>query len=88
MIGEPDAGKPHVRFDEGTQETGLLHRACVLLYQSPHVHQCSPSLLIGDLTHSIRCGGLRSPTAWTTLENVAVMKQAIQHRTDRRGIAE
>ena len=21
MIGEPDAGKPHVRFDEGTQET-------------------------------------------------------------------
>ena len=22
MIGEPDAGKPHVRFDEGTQETG------------------------------------------------------------------
>ena len=22
MIGEPDAGKPHVRFDEGVQETG------------------------------------------------------------------
>jgi hypothetical protein len=22
MIGEPDAGNPHVRFDEGTQETG------------------------------------------------------------------
>ena len=21
MIGEPDAGKPHVRFDEGVQET-------------------------------------------------------------------
>lgn len=21
MIGEPDAGKPHVRFDEGAQET-------------------------------------------------------------------
>ena len=22
MVGEPDAGNPHVRFDEGTQETG------------------------------------------------------------------
>ena len=22
MIGEPDAGNPHVRFDEGVQETG------------------------------------------------------------------
>ncbi len=21
MIGDPDAGKPHVRFDEGVQET-------------------------------------------------------------------
>jgi len=24
MIGEPDAGNPHVRFDEGTQETCVL----------------------------------------------------------------
>ncbi|MFN6163024.1 MAG: hypothetical protein ACK5AC_11700 [Planctomycetota bacterium] len=35
VIGEPDAGKPHVRFDEGMQETCLRQRACVLLYQSP-----------------------------------------------------
>jgi hypothetical protein len=36
MIGEPDAGKPHVRFDEGVQETCDTRRACALLYQSPH----------------------------------------------------
>jgi hypothetical protein len=37
MIGEPDAGKPHVRFDEGVQEThGPPQRACALLHQSPH----------------------------------------------------
>ena len=28
--------KPHVRFDEGVQETGNTRRACALLYQSPH----------------------------------------------------
>jgi hypothetical protein len=37
MIGEPDAGKPHVRFDEGVQETCDTRRACALLYQSPRV---------------------------------------------------
>jgi len=36
MIGEPDAGKPHVRFDEGVQEThGPPQRACALLHRSP-----------------------------------------------------
>ena len=35
MIGEPDAGNPHVRFDEGVQETCLMRRACALLYRSP-----------------------------------------------------
>ena len=36
MIGEPDAGKPHVRFDEGVQETGdLAPRLCPTLPESP-----------------------------------------------------
>ena len=35
MIGEPDAGNPHVRFDEGVQETCFTRRACALLYRSP-----------------------------------------------------
>ena len=38
MVGELDAGKPHVQFDEGVQETGgLSFRACALLYSF-----CSP----------------------------------------------
>ena len=33
MIGEPDAGKPHVRFDEGAQETcGIAARLCPTLH--------------------------------------------------------
>lgn len=36
VVGELDAGKPHVQFDEGVQETGgLPHRACALLYEAP-----------------------------------------------------
>jgi hypothetical protein len=35
MVGEPCAGNPQARFDEGEQETGLNRcRACSLLYQS------------------------------------------------------
>jgi hypothetical protein len=39
MIGEPDAGNPHVRFDEGVKETSGTRRACALLYQSPQSDQ-------------------------------------------------
>ena len=35
MVGELDAGKPHVQFDEGAQETCDCERACALLYRSP-----------------------------------------------------
>lgn len=36
MIGEPDAGKPHVRFDEGVQETcGSVTRLCPTLPKPP-----------------------------------------------------
>jgi hypothetical protein len=33
MIGEPDAGNPQVRFDEGAQETGD-HRAAPVPYST------------------------------------------------------
>ena len=37
MIGEPDAGKPHVRFDEGVQETGGdVPRLRPTLRKAPH----------------------------------------------------
>jgi hypothetical protein len=37
MIGEPDAGKPHVRFDEGVQETcDIAARLRPTLPESPH----------------------------------------------------
>ena len=36
MIGEPDAGKPPVRFDEGAQETcGRVTRLCPTLPEPP-----------------------------------------------------
>jgi hypothetical protein len=36
MIGEPDAGKPPVRFDEGVQETcGIVTRLCPTLRPFP-----------------------------------------------------
>ena len=37
MIGEPDAGKPHVRFDEGVQETcDIAARLHPTLRRAPH----------------------------------------------------
>jgi hypothetical protein len=37
MIGEPDAGKPHVRFDEGVQETcDIAARLRPTLHSVPH----------------------------------------------------
>ena len=35
MIGELDAGNPHVQFDEGSRKRALAQRACVLLYGVP-----------------------------------------------------
>ncbi len=37
MIGELDAGKPHVQFDEGAQETcERVTRLCPTLHSVPH----------------------------------------------------
>src|SRR5271166_2670488 len=48
MVGEPDAGKPHVRFDEGVQETcDSVTRLC------PTLPKPLTSLLAGT---SVRAG--------------------------------
>ena len=36
MIGEPDAGNPQVRFDEGRQETSVHAARLSPTLQSPH----------------------------------------------------
>ena len=36
MIGEPDAGNPHVRFDEGRQETCVRAARLSPTLRSPH----------------------------------------------------
>ena len=40
MIGEPDAGNPHVRFDEGRQETCVRAARLSPTLQSPQVKRC------------------------------------------------
>ncbi len=37
MIGEPDAGNPHVRFDEGRQETHVRAARLSPTLQRPHL---------------------------------------------------
>jgi len=45
MIGEPDAGKPHVRFDEGVQETcDIAARLRPTLHRVPQVQQSLPPM--------------------------------------------
>ncbi len=41
MIGEPDAGNPHVRFDEGRQETCVRAARLSPTLQGPQVRQRS-----------------------------------------------
>ena len=41
-VGKPDAGNPHVRFDERGRETGHCHRARPRLYRSKDVSATSP----------------------------------------------
>jgi hypothetical protein len=51
MIGEPDAGKPHVRFDEGVQETcDIAARLRPTLPESPE--NVSPLLLLTRFVRS------------------------------------
>jgi hypothetical protein len=39
MIGEPDAGNPHVRFDEGRQETCVRVARLSPTLQSPRIKE-------------------------------------------------
>ncbi len=42
MIGEPDAGNPHVRFDEGRQET-CVSRGAPVSYSTRHGRRDGPA---------------------------------------------
>ena len=55
MIGEPDAGKPHVRFDEGVQET------CDSVTRLRPTLRAAPWTGSGRLLEA-RAGGLCAPT--------------------------
>ena len=48
MIGEPDAGKPHVRFDEGVQETCDIAPRLHPTLPEPPIH--SPVFQDGSLS--------------------------------------
>jgi len=70
MIGEPDAGKPHVRFDEGVQET-CDNRGAPAPYSTvgplgPHIddakdcHSCRLTGLAAK-AQSLCCASCRNP---------------------------
>jgi hypothetical protein len=64
MIGEPDAGNPHVQFDEGVQKTcGSVTRLCPTRPASPVVESerfpylCGVRVMMA--AHRRRCAGER-----------------------------
>jgi hypothetical protein len=59
MIGEPDAGNPHVRFDEGRQETCVRAARLSPTLQSPRSvdSACYPGSLRGALSAIFEFGG-------------------------------
>jgi len=73
MIGEPDAGKPPVRFDEGVQETcGIVTRLCPTLHISPLGN------FFGGISYNLEAGATpwsacisSSETASTTSQELA-----------------
>jgi hypothetical protein len=52
-VGKPDAGKPHVRFDERGRETGHRYRARPRLYPD-QVHRGSESAKVLLLSKNFR----------------------------------
>ena len=72
MIGEPDAGKPHVRFDEGVQETcGSVTRLCPTL-PGPHFLK-KPSSSCFFLPCFDRRRGFGPPAPRTACKHMPVM---------------
>ena len=53
MIGEPDAGKPHVRFDEGVQETCDIAARLRPTLQTPPVGEDAVSTLQEFLNYGL-----------------------------------
>ena len=62
MIGEPDAGNPHVRFDEGRQETCVRAARLSPTLQSPHPRNAVLPILHRKLVYIISIFGTRSPS--------------------------
>ena len=83
MIGEPDAGNPHVRFDEGRQETYVRVARLSPTLQSPHekvlllprLHlPLFHSGTIGDTVKGIR---MRLTVLWRRLPSIIVASLAV-----------
>src|SRR5579864_3311135 len=62
MIGEPDAGNPHVRFDEGRQETCARAARLSPTLRSPHPGMFFFRVLHAAAIYAISVLGTRSPS--------------------------
>lgn len=52
-VGKPDAGNPHVRFDERGQQTGS-HRACARLYSRKRRMICTDFFSLNRLVARLK----------------------------------
>ena len=77
MIGEPDAGNLHVRFDEGTQETGGTYRACVLLYGIPNLKVMLSEFLMSGQLQVDPVIGMADPLDRFVVKSVDLFRQRI-----------
>src|SRR5258708_2835932 len=57
MIGEPDAGNPHVRFDEGRQETCVRAARLSPTLQSPQLETSHFGSECVPIPQRVPCGG-------------------------------
>jgi len=56
LSGEPDAGNPHVRFDEGAARRVLRTSRVALLYSIPELEYCADAIQQANEAHE--------PTPW------------------------
>src|SRR5262249_14334209 len=75
MIGEPDAGKPHVRFDEGVQETcDIAARLRPTLQRPAYL----TARLLRGIKHSVRCtSSLRQYEVREVFEHPVVLQRSV-----------
>ena len=73
MIGEPDAGKPHVRFDEGVQETSKIAARLSPTLPGPQIKKSQQYLVV---------------SLWRCVSDVELWRgresSKVPHATDRR----